>query len=86
MGICSSNFSSCSNGNIFTLKFKPQMNLASISENLKFEKRLAITPEIAKKYITLGFKLTLPINYGKHLGFVDENYKDLGVNFLDNEK
>ena len=45
------------------------MNLASISENLNVEKRIAITPEIAKKYISLGFNLYLPKNYGAHLGF-----------------
>ena len=61
------------------------MNLASISENHNIEKRIAITPEIAKKYISLGFNLTLSNNYGKHLGFSDEDYKNLGVNFLDNE-
>ena len=61
------------------------MNLASISENLNTEKRIAITPEIAKKYISLGFNITLKNNYGNHLGFSDENYKNLGVNFLDNE-
>ena len=61
------------------------MNLASISENHSIEKRIAITPEIAKKYISLGFNLTLPINYGVHLGFDDNNYKNLGVNFIDNE-
>ena len=61
------------------------MNLASILENTSFEKRIAITPEIAKKYISLGFNLSLPSNYGKHLGFGDDDYKKLGVNFLDNE-
>ena len=61
------------------------MNLASISENHNIEKRIAITPEIAKKYISLGFKLTLPSKYGTHLGFDDEDYKNLGVNLLDNE-
>ena len=61
------------------------MNLASISENHNIEKRIAVTPEIAKKYISLGFKLTLPNNYGTHLGFSDEDYKTLGVNFLDKE-
>ena len=61
------------------------MNLASISENQNIEKRIAITPEIAKKYISLGFNLTLPNNYGAHLGFSDKDYKNLGVNFLDNE-
>ena len=62
------------------------MNLASISENHNIEKRIAITPEIAKKYINLGFNLTLTKNYGTHLGFDDEDYKNLGVNFIDNEE
>ena len=62
------------------------MHLVSISENQSVEKRLAITPEIAKKYIDLGFQISLPNNYGSHLGFKDDNYKNIGVNFLDNEK
>jgi len=62
------------------------MHLVSILENKSVEKRLAITPEIAKKYISLGFKISLQTNYGAHLGFQDQNYKDLGVNFFDNEK
>ena len=61
------------------------MNLASVSENHNNEKRIAITPEIAKKYISLGFNLTLSNNYGTHLGFSDEEYKNLGVKFSDNE-
>ena len=32
------------------------MKIASILENQKIEKRIAITPEIAKKYISLGFE------------------------------
>ena len=52
------------------------MNLVSISENKKFEKRIAITPEIAKKYIDLGFNLSLPNNYGDDLGFKDIDYKN----------
>ena len=52
------------------------MNLASISENKDREKRIAVTPEIAKKYISLGFNLSLPNNYGSHLGFSDEEYKN----------
>ena len=62
------------------------MNIASLSENKEIEKRLAITPEITKKYLDLGFNLFLPKNYGNHLGFDDNDYKSLGVNFLDNEK
>ena len=62
------------------------MNLASVSENLDIEKRIAITPEIAKKYISLGFNLFLQKNYGAHLGFSDDEYKSLGVSLLDKEE
>ncbi len=62
------------------------MNLASVSENKNVEKRLAITPEIAKKYLSLGFKVSIPNNYGTHLGFIDHDYKNLGVNILSDEK
>ena len=49
------------------------MNLASISENKNIEKRISITPDIAKKYISLGFNLSLPKDYGLHIGFGDQN-------------
>ena len=62
------------------------MNLVSISENKQLEKRIAITPEVAKKYIDLGFKLFLPNGYGVNLGFEDDEYKNLGVSLLENEK
>jgi NAD(P) transhydrogenase subunit alpha len=62
------------------------MNLVSISENLDKEKRIALTPEIAKKYIDLGFNISLSNNYGSHLGFSDDQYKSLGVNFLESEE
>src|SRR6056300_1506150 len=62
------------------------MNLASISENKDVEKRIAVTPEIAKKYISLGFNLSLPNNYGSLLGFNDDQYKSLGVKFTQNEE
>ena len=59
------------------------MNLISILENSEVERRIAVTPEIAKKYINLGFKLSLSKNYGVHLGFSDDEYKNLGINLLD---
>jgi NAD(P) transhydrogenase subunit alpha len=43
------------------------MKIGSISENQKVEKRIAITPEIAKKYTSLGIDVSLPENYGNHL-------------------
>ncbi len=61
------------------------MKIASVLENKEFEKRIAITPEIAKKYISLGFDVILSENYGDHLGIKDNEYKELGVNFQKNE-
>jgi H+-translocating NAD(P) transhydrogenase subunit alpha len=61
------------------------MRIVSILENQKIEKRIAITPEIAKKYITLGFEVSLSENYGEHLGFKDNLYKDVGVKISNNE-
>ena len=55
------------------------MKIASVSENKKIERRVAITPEIAKKYISLGFDVILSENYGDHLGIKDNEYKELGV-------
>jgi len=62
------------------------MRIVSVSENQEVEKRIAITPEIAKKYISLGFEVSLSKNYGEHLGFEDAEYKELGVKISNDEK
>ena len=62
------------------------MRIVSISENSVVEKRISITPEIAKKYISLGFEVSLSQNYGVHLGFKDQEYDNLGVKISSNEK
>ena len=62
------------------------MIIGSILENQKVEKRIAITPEISKKYLALGFEVLLPESYGIHLGFKDEEYKQCGVKILSDEK
>ena len=62
------------------------MKIISFKENLNIEKRIAITPEIAKKYISSGFEVFLGENYGDHLGYNDEEYKNLGVQILNEEK
>jgi len=63
------------------------MIIGSVSENKNLEKRVSITPEIAKKYISLGFEIQLSENYGKHLGFEDKEYNELGVKLIsDDEK
>jgi len=87
VGNCCRGIDSGFNGNIsIIIKNKLLMILASISENKDKEKRIAVTPEMAKKYIGLGFNLSLSNNYGSHLGFSDDEYKTLGVNFSENEE
>ena len=58
------------------------MRISSLLENQKVEKRIAITPDIAKKYLSLGFDLALSENYGVHLGINDKEYKDCGVKII----
>jgi len=58
------------------------MRIGSISENRKIEKRIAITPEIAKKYISLGIEVSLSENYASHLGIKDEEFKELRVSIF----
>ena len=62
------------------------MRIGSILEDRNAEKRVAITPEIAKKYNSLGFEVLLSKDYGLHLGFDDEKYKSQGANIFENEK
>ena len=60
------------------------MRIVSVLENQKIEKRIAITPEIAKKYMALGFNVSIVEKYGEHLGFKDSEYKELGVEISNN--
>ena len=62
------------------------MKIASISEDKNIEKRVSITPEIAKKYLSNGFEVFLSKNYGDHLGFSDQEYESLGVKLAENNK
>ena len=62
------------------------MKIGSIFENQKIEKRISITPEIIKKYTSLGFEIHLKENYGSHLGIKDKEYSDLGVKFSQDDK
>ena len=50
------------------------MKIGSILENQTLEQRIAITPDIIKKYISSGFEVFLSENYGKHLGIDDEEW------------
>jgi H+-translocating NAD(P) transhydrogenase subunit alpha len=54
--------------------------IGSVKEDFKTEKRIAITPEIIKKYSSLGFSINLEKKYAEHLGITDEVFKNSGAN------
>ncbi len=59
------------------------MIVGSISEDRSFENRVAITPEVLKKYKALGIEVQLCKDYATHLGINDEEYKIEGDNIID---
>ena len=50
------------------------MIIGSVSENKEIEKRISITPEIAKKYISNGFNVKIEKGIADHLGIKDEQF------------
>ena len=62
------------------------MKIGSVFEDQNIEKRVAITPEIAKKYINLGFQVQVTENYANHLGFIKSDFNDLGVEIINDPK
>ena len=54
------------------------MIIGSISENKDLEKRVSITPDIAKKYISNGFQIIVEEGIASHLGISDEEFKKEG--------
>ena len=63
------------NGNFFNIIF---MKIGSISENRDLEKRVAITPDVIKKYKSLGLEINLVKHYATHLGIDDKAYESEG--------
>ena len=53
------------------------MIIGSISENLDIEQRVAITPDIIKKYKSLGLEVHLTKNYGPTKGCIALKKNDL---------
>ena len=45
------------------------MKIGSIKENLKIEQRIAVTPEIIKKYKSLDLNIILPKGVWRTLGY-----------------
>ena len=54
------------------------MIIGSVSENKEIEKRISITPEIAKKYIANGFEVMIESEIASHLGISDDEFAKMG--------
>ncbi len=62
------------------------MRIGSVLENQDIEKRISITPDVIKKYTSLGFEIFISENYGNHIGISDNEYSKLGVKISKDEK
>tara|TARA_Y100000996_G_scaffold35241_1_gene24725 strand:- start:78 stop:1166 length:1089 start_codon:yes stop_codon:yes gene_type:complete len=63
------------------------MIIGSVRENKVTEKRISVTPDNVKKFISNGFKVYLEKNYGEHLDIEDKRFSENGAElFSDKEK
>ena len=62
------------------------MIIGSIYEDRKIENRVAVTPDIIKKYKSLGLKINLTKGYGEHLGIKDKHYELEGAFILNSDQ
>ena len=68
------------------------MIIGSITEDLNSEKRVAVTPDIIKKYKSLGLDVYICKDYASHLGIKDQEYEKEGAHIkspdevIDNSK
>ena len=58
------------------------MIIGSISENKDNEQRVALTPDIIKKYKSLGLDVYLSKDYALHLGISDKEFESEGAKIL----
>jgi len=61
------------------------MIIGSVSESKEMEKRISITPEIAKKYISNGFEIFIEKGFGLHLGISDDEFTNEGCKIGERE-
>ena len=54
--------------------------IGSVKEDLDIEKRISITPEIAKKFTSLGISINIEEKYAEHLIINEEEYIKNGAN------
>ena len=56
------------------------MIIGSVCENKASEKRISVTPENVKKFVSNGFKVYLEKSYGTHLDIDDQSFSEASVN------
>ncbi len=83
MGIDCNRYYFSANGNLFNIIMN--LIIGSLYENKKTEKRVPITPDIIKKYKSLGIKVILTRDYATHIGIKDEEYSREGAEILESE-
>lgn len=62
------------------------MKIAVLREQIDGERRVAATPEIVRKYITLGASVAIESNAGAGLSILDSDYESVGAVISDNIK
>ena len=62
------------------------MIVGSVCENKNAEKRISVTPENVKKFVSKGFKIYLEKNYANHLDIDDEKFRENGAEFFDDKE
>ena len=62
------------------------MIIGSVNENKDTEKRISVTPENVKKFVSNGFKVYLEKNYGQHLDINDEKFSANGAEFFSDKE
>lgn len=61
--------------------------IIGITKEIKIgEKRVAMTPDIAKKFINWGFEVQIEKDAGLDAGFSDDTYSNLGVKIIEDAK
>ena len=62
------------------------MIIGSVCENKNTEKRISVTPDNVKKFISNGFRVYLEKNYANHLDIDDNKFSENGAEIFDNKE
>ncbi len=58
------------------------MQIGIIKETVHNDTRVAISPDVAKKFVKFGYELFIETDAGNNANFSNENYRDVGVNVV----